>query len=129
MAINLVRNWRNASQCCTANKLQLFANRNRNFNLRNFNIYPMFPKSMPSRYRFLIPFLYSLLPFGAALFWLKVMTIVTSFAHLPDPTLPIVVAYVAAISPAIGVLVAGYRWWADFVRGDYYLALMTSRDW
>ena len=81
----------------------------------------MYRRSVPSRLRFLAPFLYSLLPVLGAFFWLHVTGIVTAMAHMPQPTLAAEIFWFVAVSLVIGVLAAAYRWWADFIRGDYYL--------
>lgn len=89
------------------------------------HIFAMYRRSVPSRLRFLTPFIYSLLPVLGAFFWLHVTGIVTAMAHAPEPTLPNGIFYFVAASPFVGLLASAYWFWADFIRGDYYLETQT----
>lgn len=56
------------------------------------------------------------------------MEVLYAFAHQPSPTLSVPVFYGVIGASLIGFIWSAHFIWADFVRGDYYVDLVTYRD-
>lgn len=69
------------------------------------------------------------MPIVAVLFWLHVAGIVAAFARQPDPKMAPSVCFAVSLVCLFGLAASAFRYWADFVRGDYYLNLAKSQGW
>lgn len=85
-------------------------------------------RTKPNRLRFLAPLFYSLVPLLVALLWRQLTDIVAATAHIQQPDLPLAFAVGVAVALAVGLGWSSYRYWRDFVCGDYYLALAQALD-
>lgn len=69
-----------------------------------------------------------MVPLVGTLLWINLMGVLYAFIHQPPPALSTPLYFGVVGASAIGLIWSAYLVWADFVRGDYYLDLVTYRD-